>query len=136
MVQLAVAYATTLIAFLGLDAVYLGTIGGRLFKTTLGDVLTPSFSVLPAILFYLIFPVGIVIFAVSPALGTSRWTTALLFGALFGFFAYGTYDMTNWATVRNWTPPLSIVDVTWGTCLSGAAATIAFLVVRSTVGTS
>ena len=135
MAQIAIAYAATLIVFLGCDAVYLATIGGRLFKETLGDVLAPSVSFAPAILFYLVFPIGLVIFAVTPALGTGRWTTALVFGALLGFFAYGTYDMTNWATIRNWTPTISIVDVIWGTCLSGAAATAALLVVKATVGT-
>ncbi len=135
MVQLVIAYAATVVVFLGLDAVYLATIGGRMFKATLGDVLAPSFAVTPGVLFYLIFPIGLVIFAVTPALGTGRWSTALVFGALLGFFAYGTYDMTNWATIRNWTPTISIVDVIWGTCLSGAAATAALLIVKATVGT-
>lgn len=134
MLRHAITYAATLVVFVGLDAAYLATIGGKLFKRTLGDVLTPSFSITPAILFYLIFPIGIVIFALLPAFATGRWTTALLYGALLGFFAYFTYDMTNWATIRNWTPTISIVDVVWGTLLNAATATAAFFIVRSTIG--
>ena len=134
MLRHAITYAATLIVFVGLDAVYLATIGGKLFKRTLGDVLTPSFAITPAILFYLIFPVGIVIFALLPAFATGRWTTALAYGALLGFFVYFTYDMTNWATIRNWTSTLSIVDVTWGTILNAATATAAFFIVRATIG--
>ena len=134
MTRLLVAYFATLVAFLAIDAVYLATIGGKLFKETLGDIMAPSVSMIPAVLFYAIFPIGLVVFALMPAFGTGRWATALCYGALFGFFAYFTYDMTNWATLRNWTPTLAAVDVTWGTILGGLAATAAFLITRSTVG--
>lgn len=136
MARILVAYVATLVAFVAIDAAYLASIGARLFKSTLGDVLAPNVAVPPAILFYLIFPVGLVIFAVLPALESGRWTSAALFGALLGFFAYFTYDMTNWATIRNWTPTLTIVDVIWGTVLGAAAATVGFLVTRATVGTA
>lgn len=134
MLRNTVAYAAALVVFLGLDAAYLSTIGGKLFKQTLGDVLTPSFSIPPAVLFYAIYPLGIVIFALLPAFATGRWTTALGYGALLGFFAYFTYDMTNWATIRNWNATISLVDLTWGTLLNAATATAAFFIVRSTVG--
>ena len=134
MLRYAITYAATLVVFIGLDAVYLSTIGGKLFRQTLGDVMTPSFAITPAILFYLIAPVGLVIFVMLPAFATGRWTTALVYGALFGFFTYFTYDMTNWATIRNWTPTISLVDVAWGTLLNAATATAAFFIVRSTVG--
>lgn len=134
MTKFAVAYAAALVVFLGVDAVYLATIGGRLFKATLGDVLAPSFAIPPAILFYLVYPVGLVVFAVAPAFVSGRWSTALMFGALFGFFAYFTYDMTNWATIRNWTPGLAATDVAWGTFVSGVAATAAFLGARAIAG--
>ena len=136
MARTLVAYVATLVAFAAIDAVYLASVGGRLFKNTLGDVLAPNFAIPPAVLFYLVFPVGLVIFAVLPSLESGRWTNAALFGALLGFFAYFTYDMTNWATIRNWTSTLSLVDVIWGTVLGGAAATIGFLVTRATVGTA
>lgn len=134
MLRYLVTYVATLVVFLGIDAVYLSTIGGKLFKNTLGDVLAPNFAIPPAILFYAIFPVGLMIFALLPAFGTGRWTTALIYGALLGFFAYFTYDMTNWATIRNWTHTISMIDVAWGTILGGLTATIAFFIVRATVG--
>lgn len=129
-----VGYGVTLVCFLAIDAVYLGTIGGRMFKATLGDVMAPDFRIGPAVAFYLLFPLGLVIFALMPAFGTGRWTTALVFGALLGFFAYATYDLTNWATLRNWTPALAAMDIAWGTIVAGASATAAFLVTRATVG--
>ena len=135
MLQLVIAYAATLVVFLGLDAAYLSAFGLRLFKSTLGDVLAPNLAVTPAILFYLVVPVGLLIFAVIPAFGTGKWSTALIYGALFGFFTYGTYDMTNWTTIRNWTPTLALTDMAWGTCLSGVSAAAAMLVVKATVGT-
>lgn len=134
MARILVAYVATLVAFVAIDAAYLASIGARLFKSTLGDVLAPSFAIPPAILFYLIFPIGLLIFAVMPALENGRWTHAAMFGALLGFFAYMTYDLTNWATIRNWTSTLTLVDLIWGTCLGAASATVAFFVTQATVG--
>jgi uncharacterized membrane protein len=65
----------------------------------LGDIAIPGFNLAPAVVFYLLYPIGLVIFAISPALKTGSWTTALLYGALFGFFTYATYDLTNHATL-------------------------------------
>lgn len=135
MMRMVVAYGAALVVFLAIDAVYLGTVGAKMFKETLGDVLAPSFSIAPAVVFYLIYPVGLVIFATAPAFETGRWTTALAYGALFGFFAYATYDLTNWATLRNWTSTLTLVDVAWGTFVSAVAASAAFWITRATVGT-
>ena len=128
------SYAAALVIFLALDAAYLSTIGGRLFKATLGDVLTPNFSIPPAIAFYVIFPVGLVIFAINPAFESGRWTTALVLGALFGFFTYATYDLTNWATIRNWTPMLTAIDLAWGSLLCAVTALGTFWTIRATLG--
>ena len=135
MTRTAIAYAATLVFFAGIDALYLGTIGARTFKATLGDVMAPQFQITPAILFYLLFPIGLMIFAVGPALASGQWSGALVSGALLGFFAYATYDLTNWATIRNWTPGLAAMDLVWGTVLSGVSATAAFFVAKATVGT-
>lgn len=124
------AYLATLIAFFALDFVWLGMAGNALYKPTLGDILLPRFNPAPAIAFYGLFAVGIVIFAVSPALAAGTWTTALVRGALFGFFAYGTYDMTNMATLRNWALKITIADMLWGTLLTGASASIGYGVTR------
>ena len=92
--------------------------------------LLPKFLPGPAIAFYLIFIVGVVIFAVAPAIKSGEWSTALLYGALFGFFSYGVYDFTNMATLRNWTATITAADVAWGTVLTGTSATMGYLASR------
>ncbi len=81
------------------------------------------------------YAVGIVIFCVAPALQNGQWTTAALYGALFGFFAYSTYDFTNMATLKDWPVLISVVDIAWGTFITGAAATFGFLLTRIFVNT-
>jgi uncharacterized membrane protein len=80
-----------------------------------------------AIAFYVVYIFGILYFAVRPALAAGDWKVALLSGALFGFFAYATYDLTNLATLKVWSVPVSLIDIAWGTALSGAAASAAAL---------
>ena len=126
-VQYAVAYVATLVVFLALDAVWLGTMANLLYRPTLGDILLPKFSPAPAILFYLIFIVGILIFAIVPAMKDGQWTTTLLYGALFGFFSYGVYDFTNMATLRNWSLKITLADLCWGTVLTSASATMGYV---------
>lgn len=128
MTRYIVAYAATLVAFLAIDSVWLSLMASRLYKPTLGDILLPKFLPGPAIAFYLIFVVGVVIFAITPAIKSGEWTSALLYGALFGFFSYGVYDFTNMATLRNWTATITAADVVWGTVLTGTSATIGYLV--------
>ena len=130
-VRYAIAYVVTLVVFLAIDAVWLTVMASRLYKPTLGDILLPSFLVAPAALFYALYIVGILIFATVPAFASGQWTTALTYGALFGFFSYGVYDFTNWSTLRNWNATITIADVSWGTVLTGSAATIGFLVTRA-----
>jgi uncharacterized membrane protein len=130
----AVAYLSTAVVFLGLDFVWLGFMGDRLYRRTLRDVLRPGFDLPPALLFYALIVGGVVFFAVAPALDSGRAATAALRGALFGFFTYATYDLTSQATVRNWTWTLSLTDIAWGSFLTATAATIGFLATRKLTG--
>jgi uncharacterized membrane protein len=127
MIRYVAAYVVTLVVFLSIDAVWLTTMANRLYKPTLGDILLPEFLPGPAITFYLIFIIGVVIFAVSPAIKSGDWTSASIYGALFGFFSYGVYDFTNMATLRNWTLTITLADVVWGTILTGTSATLGYL---------
>jgi len=79
-------------------------------------------NLLPAAVFYLSYPVGLVIFAVMPGLRGGGVTQAAIWGALFGLFTYATYDLTNQATLRNWSSVLTVIDVAWGTILGAFAA--------------
>lgn len=121
-------YATGLISFLALDAIWLGTMVPRLYKPAMGDLVADPFQPVPAIIFYLIYAAGLAYFAIQPALVSGKWSTALISGAALGFVAYATYDLTNQATIRAWPMVLTIVDLAWGTIASGLAATISYLV--------
>lgn len=120
-------YAATLVAFVAVDMVWLGITVERLYRPAIGDILSASVNLPAAIVFYLIFPVGLTIFAVLPAVKDQSATHAALFGALFGFFAYATYDLTNQATLRNWPTQLTLIDLAWGSALAAFAATIGYL---------
>lgn len=124
-----IAYAATAVVFFVLDFVWLSIMGGALYRAVLGDILLEKFSLPPAAIFYVIYVAGIVIFAIAPALGTGQWTTALLYGALFGFCAYATYDLSNAATLRNWTATITMIDLAWGTFLTACSATAGYLAV-------
>lgn len=120
------AYLSTLVVFLLCDMAWLGTMANRLYRPTLGDIMLGSANLPAAAAFYLIYPVGLVIFAVVPALKSGNLLQSALSGALFGFFTYMTYDLTNQATLRNWTSQLTVLDVGWGTLLGAISATAAY----------
>lgn len=122
-----VAYAAAAVAMLGMDAVWLSVSADLLYRPLLGDILLPGFRPVPAILFYVLYVLGIVIFAIKPALVTKRWSEAATKGALLGFFCYATYDLTNQATLKTWPATVTIVDMSWGTFLTGCVATVGYL---------
>jgi uncharacterized membrane protein len=128
------AYATTGLAFLGLDAIWLSLTASRLYRPYLGDMLLPGFNLAPAVLFYLLYVVAIIVFAVQPAITEGRVVPAILRGALLGLVAYATYDLTNQATLRNWPVVVTIADLCWGTVLTASAATIGYLATTSFAG--
>ncbi|WP_428032002.1 DUF2177 family protein [Ancylobacter sp.] len=129
--QFIVAYASTGLVFLALDAVWLGFMSSRVYRPLIGDLMAEQPNWPPAVLFYLLYIVGVVVFAVQPALASGRWTTALALGAFLGLIAYGTYDLTNHATLRNWPAAMTAIDLAWGTLLTGVAATIGMLITRA-----
>jgi uncharacterized membrane protein len=125
-----VAYFAAILALVALDMAWLGRTFSTIYLPALGDVMSPNAKVPVAVLFYLIYPIGLVFFAVAPALRAGAWSTALVNGALFGFFVYMTYDLTNLATLREWSLMVSLIDVGWGTILNGTAATVSYLLTR------
>ena len=128
MVRMLIAYVAALAPFGLLDFCWLGIMGPRLYKPALGDLIAPSPRLAPAIVFYLLYIAGVVWFAVRPALEQGGWRVALVNGALFGLFAYATYDLTNQATLRIWPVRVTILDLAWGAAASAAAATVSFAV--------
>lgn len=125
-----VAYIATAVIFLGLDALWLGVVARPAYRRWIGHLMADDIDMMAAFWFYLAYVVGLVIFAVSPALRDGAWTTAVIYGALFGFFAYGTYEMSNFATLRNWPIRMVVVDLAWGTTLSAVSAFAGYTITR------
>jgi uncharacterized membrane protein len=126
-----VAYIATAIVFLGLDVIWLTQIALGMYRREIGSLLLDQPNLVISGLFYLIFVAGIVLLAVFPALNGGNWLTALWMGAVLGLVAYGTYDITNLATLKGWSQTLVIADLAWGTALSAAAATAGYFAVTA-----
>jgi uncharacterized membrane protein len=117
-----VIYMSTLLIFVAIDIMWLGFVARDFYRSQLGDLVAPQLNIGAAVAFYLIYIVGITVFAVRPALRSGSWRDAYTLGALLGLVAYSTYDLSNLATLRNWPALLALVDVLWGTALSAIAA--------------
>lgn len=118
----AAIYAATLIAFLALDAVWLTRMVG-FYRQVMGDMVAPQPRLGPAAVFYLLMAGGIIFFCVEPATRSEApLMQALMRGAVFGLLTYGTYDLTNHATLRLWSARLSALDMAWGAVLTAVAA--------------
>ncbi len=121
-------YLVSVVVFFLVDMTWLGFVAKNFYKNQIGHLLGDTVNWPVAISFYLLFLVGLLIFVIAPALEVKSITHALLFGALFGFFTYATYDLTNWSTLRDWPALVSIVDMLWGTVLSATIATVTYWV--------
>ena len=104
-----------------IDMLWLGVIAKPLYQQGIGHLMAPQPKLWAAALFYLLYPVGLVLFAVMPNTG-SAWLQTALMGAAFGLFAYATYDLTNLATLKDWPLGLSVIDTLWGAAASAIAA--------------
>ncbi|HSG36996.1 MAG TPA: DUF2177 family protein [Paracoccaceae bacterium] len=120
--ELAAVYTLTVVVFLALDAIMLKFVMRPLFSEHIGDWLLDDVRLLPAVGFYLFYVAGIVWFVSMPALKSGVTSHALFAGAFLGAIAYGTYEFTNYATLKNWSPSMVAVDVIWGTVLTGLSA--------------
>jgi len=131
MPRFAVAYAATLVVFCGLDFLWLGFVAKGYYQSQVGTLLLEKPNLPVAALFYGLYIVGILTFAVLPALDAGQWGKALLYGALFGFFAYATYDLTNLATLKGWSTGVAVLDLAWGVAVTAISATAGYLVTRT-----
>jgi uncharacterized membrane protein len=116
------AYVGTMIVMVGLDMLWLGVIAKPIYQQGIGHLMADKPNVPVAVLFYALYGLGLVVFAVLPAGPAPGWGKTLGMAALFGLFAYATYDLTNLATLKQWPIGLSVIDMAWGTCISAAAA--------------
>ena len=125
------AYFATLIVFGIVDFIWLGFIAKDLYRNGIGHLMAETPNWVAAVLFYLLFIVGLVYFAVAPALAVDQWQRAAINAALFGFFCYATYDLTNLATLRGWPVSIVVADLVWGAFVSTVGATAGFFITRA-----
>ena len=116
-----ILYGISVPVFFVIDIIWLGFIASNFYQARIGHLMEINWTA--AIIFYLVFLVGLTYFAIYPG-ATAGWPTALLLGALFGFFTYATYDLTNLATLRDWPLSLVIVDIIWGTVLGASVSAL------------
>jgi uncharacterized membrane protein len=115
-------YAATVVTMVALDLLWLGLIAKPLYQQGIGHLMAERPILPAALLFYAVYAVGLVMFAVKPNVAAPGWLPTLVAGALFGFFAYATYDLTNLATLKGWPLGLSLIDMAWGSLVSTAAS--------------
>ncbi|MBA4799476.1 MAG: DUF2177 family protein [Rhizobiales bacterium] len=124
-----IAYISTAVVFFALDYLWLTRIAIGFYREQIGSLMLASPNFAAAGVFYLFYVVGVVYFAVMPAVSGGSLVTALINGALLGLLAYGTYDMTNLATLKGWSLQMSLVDMAWGAFLTATAAAAGYLAV-------
>ena len=129
--RFAVAYVSAAAAFSALDVVWLWTMADALYRPAIGHLMLDRFALVPALLFYALYFVGVVVFVVLPSAGAASAATALARGALFGLVAYGTYDLTNQATLRDWPWCVTLFDLAWGAFATAAASAVAWRATRA-----
>jgi uncharacterized membrane protein len=129
--QTLILYLVTALVFLGLDAIMLKSVMRPLFEGHIGDMLATELRLVPAALFYLAYVAGVLWFVSLPALREGAPLNALFAGAALGAMAYGTYEFTNYATLRDWHWQMVAVDVTWGAVLTGVSAFAGVIAARA-----
>lgn len=122
-----IAYVATLLTFLLLDGIWLGLMMAPTYRELLGSLMLEKPLLLPAAVFYCLYVIGCVVFVVLPALS---WQRAAKLGVLLGLVAYGTYDLTNWATLRDWSVQVSLMDWAWGAVATAVACTVGYLMAK------
>jgi uncharacterized membrane protein len=123
-------YCIALPIFFAVDMVWLGVAAKNFYAKHIGFLMKANVNWAAAILFYLLFIGGLVVFVVTPALEKGSWVRALLFGALFGLITYATYDLTNLATLKDWPLVVTVVDLIWGTVLAASVSVATYAVAK------
>jgi uncharacterized membrane protein len=116
------AYLATALVMVALDMLWLGVVAKTTYQQAIGHLMAERPRVVAAVVFYALYALGLLVFAMAPQAEDAAWGRTVSMGALFGFFAYATYDLSNLATLRDWPIRLTLVDMAWGTALSATAA--------------
>ena len=124
-------FTVTFVVFMGIDLVWLGFVAKNIYSKYLGYLMAPNINWLAAMVFYVIFIIGILYFVIAPSLVDRDFTQLVIRAILFGFITYATYDLTNLATVRDWPITITIIDLIWGTTLSTSVSVISYLIITN-----
>ena len=114
--------------FFAIDMIWLVLVAKNFYQKQIGFLMKPDVNWFAAIMFYLLFIVGLIIFVITPAVEKHSWVHALLFGALFGLITYATYDLTNLATIKDWPLLVTVVDLIWGSILAASVSVITYII--------
>jgi uncharacterized membrane protein len=129
-VKVVYLYLLTVPVFFAIDMVWLGFVAKNMYAKQIGFLLTPNVNWLAAILFYLLYIIGIIYFAVLPGVAKHSWTLVIVNAALFGGLAYATYDLTNLATIKNWPLQITLIDIIWGIVLTSLVALASYSIAQ------
>lgn len=124
-------YAIALPVFFAIDMFWLGVVSKNFYRAQIGSLLKTDVNWVAAIVFYLLFIVGLVVFVITPAVEKSSWMHAVMFGALFGLVCYATYDLTNLAVAKDWPLLVTIVDLIWGAVLAASVSTVTYFIANA-----
>ncbi len=122
MIRYAVTYIATFVVFLALDSIWISLFAAPLYRSTLTVAMVVTPRVAPAFIFYFVYIAGILVFVIPKEEGWQTFQQTFMFGALFGLFAYATFDLTSLAIIQAWTSWLAFTDIAWGVLVTGIAA--------------
>lgn len=122
-------YFLTLVVFLAIDMVWLLFLAKKFYNEQLGYLMGKNPNLIAALVFYLLFVAGLLFFVIYPAMASGSWRNALVAGLFFGLVTYGTYDLTNLATIKDWPVLITVVDLVWGSFVTGCTALISFTII-------
>jgi uncharacterized membrane protein len=128
--KLIFSYLLTTLVFFAIDLTWIGLVAKKFYWGNMGQILKDDVNWVAALIFYLLYIAGIFIFAILPSVENDSVKSAIFYGALFGFFCYATYDLTNLATLKGFPMKVAVVDMIWGTILTGAVSTAGFYIAR------
>lgn len=121
-------YGIAFVVFFVVDLIWLGLVAKDLYQKEIGSLLKPDVNWVAAIIFYLLFILGLVVFVIEPGVSANSLGKTMLLGAFFGLVTYATYDLTNLATMKDFTLKITLIDLTWGTILGFLTATLTYLI--------
>jgi uncharacterized membrane protein len=121
-------YILAFLVFILIDSIWLGLIAKKLYKKQIGFLMKENFDMKVALIFYLVFIVGLVFFVLNNAIINQSWQYALFAGMFYGFITYATYDITNLATIKDWPVMLTVIDIIWGSLLCCTTSIITYLI--------